>query len=69
MWQVLMCTLVAFIYWIVICLTMRYTLKLLLIYKGWMYESRGSGSRVSFSTKAWAVLVKSKRTRLIAQQK
>lgn len=60
MWHVLMCTLVAFIYWVVICLTMRYTLKLLLMYKGWMYESRGSGSRVSLSTKAWAVLVKGK---------
>lgn len=40
---------------------MRYTLKLLWMYKGWMYESRGSGSRVSLATKAWAVLVKGKK--------
>lgn len=59
-WQALMCNVVAFIYWIIICLTMRYTLKLLLMYKGWMYESRGSGSKTSLQTKAWAVLVASK---------
>lgn len=53
-----MCNFVAFIYWIIVCLTMRYTLKLLLIYKGWMYESRGAGRKVSLATKAWAVLVK-----------
>jgi len=40
---------------------MRYTLKLLLMYKGWMYEARGSGSRVSLKTKVWAVLVKGER--------
>lgn len=39
---------------------MRYTLKLLLMYKGWMYESRGSGSKVSVGTKLWGLLVKGK---------
>lgn len=57
-WQILVCIFTAFIYWVVICLTMRYTLKLLLMYKGWMYETRGSGSKTSLQTKLWAVLVK-----------
>lgn len=39
---------------------MRYSLKGLLIYKGWMYEARGSGSKTSLSTKVWFVLVKGK---------
>lgn len=47
---------------------MRYTLKLLLMYKGWMYESRGSGSKVSLATKSWAVLVKSKRRKIFVVQ-
>lgn len=59
-WQALACIFVAFIYWIFICLAMRYTLKLLLMYKGWMYESRGSGSKVSVGTKLWGLLVKGK---------
>lgn len=33
---------------------MRYTLKLLLMYKGWMYESREKGRQVSVPTKLWA---------------
>lgn len=57
-WQALICIVTATIYWIFVCLAMRYTLKLLLMYKGWMYESRGSGSRASLKTKAWAGLVK-----------
>lgn len=37
---------------------MRYTLKLLLMYKGFMYETRGKS--ISLKTKVWAVLVKRK---------
>lgn len=37
---------------------MRYTLKFLLMYKGWMYESRGKGSTVSKKTKIWAAATK-----------
>lgn len=37
---------------------MRYTLKFLLMYKGWMYESRGKGSTVSKKTKIWAAVTK-----------
>lgn len=36
---------------------MRYTLKFLLMYKGFMFETRGK--KVSMKTKIWAVLVKS----------
>ena len=37
---------------------MRYTMKLLLMYKGWMYETRGPGSKVSLGTKLWVGLVR-----------
>lgn len=47
---------VGFIYWFCICLVMRYTLKLLLMYKGFMFETRGK--KVSMTTTVWAVLVK-----------
>lgn len=33
---------------------MRNTLKLLLMYKGWMYESREKGRKISTATKLWA---------------
>lgn len=47
---------VAFFIWITICLTMRYTLKLLLMYKGFMFETRGK--TISLMTKIWGILVK-----------
>lgn len=37
---------------------MRYSLKLLFMYKGWLYEERGRGSKVSLATRLWAVTVK-----------
>lgn len=37
---------------------MRYTLKLLFMYKGWMYESRAKGRSISLSTRLWAGAVK-----------
>ncbi|KAL3183815.1 hypothetical protein MRX96_033885 [Rhipicephalus microplus] len=36
----------------------RYALKALFLYKGWMYESRGSGSKVSLPTQLWFCAVK-----------
>ncbi|KAG5684914.1 hypothetical protein PVAND_014123 [Polypedilum vanderplanki] len=57
-WHFLSCVLVSLFYWILICLIMRYSLKGLLVYKGWMYEARGSGSKPSLKTKIWFVLVK-----------
>lgn len=37
---------------------MRNTLKVLLMYKGWMYESRERGSQISTPTKIWAAVTK-----------
>lgn len=37
---------------------LRYTLKLLLMYKGWMYESREKGRGVSTATKLWAAVTR-----------
>lgn len=36
--------------WVLWSLAQRYALKALFLYKGWMYESRGSGSKVRCST-------------------
>jgi carnitine O-palmitoyltransferase 1, liver isoform len=52
------CCIVGLIYWMAVSLAMRYMLKLLLMYKGFMFESRGKS--VSLKTKIWAVLVKCK---------
>lgn len=55
-WEILSCFTVSFGLWVIICLIMRYTLKLLLMYKGFMFETRGKG--VSLMTKVWGLLVK-----------
>ncbi|KAG5684908.1 hypothetical protein PVAND_014118 [Polypedilum vanderplanki] len=55
-WQILLCVIIGFLWWLSICLTLRYTLKLLLMYKGYLFETRGKG--VSLKTKVWAILVK-----------
>ncbi|XP_011299301.1 carnitine O-palmitoyltransferase 1, liver isoform isoform X2 [Fopius arisanus] len=47
-----------FLLWITTIYTLRYTFKLLLIYKGWMYEARGRGQKISLSTRAWVLAVK-----------
>lgn len=52
------CSITGLLFWLCICLTMRYTLKLLLIYKGWMYESREKGRKISLATRMWAALTK-----------
>ncbi|XP_063699683.1 carnitine O-palmitoyltransferase 1, liver isoform isoform X2 [Culicoides brevitarsis] len=57
-WQMFASGLVGIFFWLCICYTMRYTLKLLFMYKGWMYEARGPGSKPSLKTKLWVVLVK-----------
>ncbi|XP_076172764.1 carnitine O-palmitoyltransferase whd isoform X2 [Ptiloglossa arizonensis] len=49
---------VGLLLWLVVIYAIRYTLKLLLIYKGWMYESREKGSNVSRGTRIWTSLVK-----------
>lgn len=52
------CFVVALGFWITICIAMRYTLKLLLMYKGFMFETRGKA--ISLPTKVWAAIVKGK---------
>ncbi|CAG9557982.1 unnamed protein product [Danaus chrysippus] len=57
-WQVVACLLAALSMWLSVIFLMRYLLKLLLMYKGWMYESRAPGSRVSLRTALWASVVR-----------
>ncbi|XP_053693272.1 carnitine O-palmitoyltransferase 1, liver isoform isoform X2 [Sabethes cyaneus] len=57
-YQVAACGLAGLFFWLCICYTMRYSLKLLLMYKGWMYEKRAPGSKVSLPTRVWALIVK-----------
>lgn len=57
-WQLVACSITGLVFWLCICYTMRYTLKLLLMYKGWMYETRGKGSKVSLTTRVWGVATK-----------
>lgn len=52
------CTVVTLALWLIGVFTLRYSLKLLLIYKGWMYEERGRGRQVSTATKLWVLLVR-----------
>lgn len=52
--QLAACTLYSFCLWVTIILVLRYTLKLLLMYKGWMFEGRGD-KKTSLKTYIWAV--------------
>ncbi|XP_043286172.1 carnitine O-palmitoyltransferase 1, liver isoform isoform X2 [Venturia canescens] len=47
---------VGFVLWLVTIYALRYTLKLVLMYKGWIFESRGR--KPSLSTRVWLILVK-----------
>ncbi|XP_050683396.1 carnitine O-palmitoyltransferase 1, liver isoform [Leptidea sinapis] len=58
MWQIIACLLAALTMWLSVIFLMRYLLKLLLMYKGWMYESRAPGKRVSVKTMLWISVVK-----------
>uniref|UniRef100_A0A2L2XZS8 carnitine O-palmitoyltransferase n=1 Tax=Parasteatoda tepidariorum TaxID=114398 RepID=A0A2L2XZS8_PARTP len=51
------CVAYSFCLWITIILMLRYTLKLLLMYKGWMFEGR-HGRKTSLKTYIWAGLVR-----------
>nr|XP_018912089.1 PREDICTED: carnitine O-palmitoyltransferase 1, liver isoform isoform X1 [Bemisia tabaci]XP_018912090.1 PREDICTED: carnitine O-palmitoyltransferase 1, liver isoform isoform X1 [Bemisia tabaci] len=57
-WQFTACTIMAIVIWLTVIYTLRYTLKLLLMYKGWMYEQRGKNRQVSLKTKLWLLAVK-----------
>ncbi|PSN44956.1 Carnitine O-palmitoyltransferase 1, partial [Blattella germanica] len=58
LWECVACTLLGLIVWLAIIYTVRYTLKLLLMYKGWIYEQRGKGRVISNRTKIWLLFVK-----------
>lgn len=58
MWQLVACGLVSLTIWLSIVFTLRYTLKFLLMYKGWMYEARGKNRQISKSTRLWLCIVK-----------
>ncbi|XP_017757990.1 PREDICTED: carnitine O-palmitoyltransferase 1, liver isoform isoform X1 [Eufriesea mexicana] len=49
---------VGLLLWLVVIYVIRYTFKLLLMYKGWIYESREKGSSATRVTKVWTTLVK-----------
>lgn len=55
--QLAACTLYSFCLWVTIILILRYTLKFLLMYKGWMFEGRGA-KKTSLKTYIWAALVR-----------
>ncbi|XP_046390495.1 carnitine O-palmitoyltransferase 1, liver isoform isoform X2 [Ischnura elegans] len=57
-WQVTACSIVGMGTWLSVTFSIRYLLKMLLMYKGWMYESRARGSKVSLKTKLWLGAVK-----------
>lgn len=54
---ILTCGLYSVLIWLGVILLQRYTLKLLLMYKGWMFELRG-GTGMSTKSKAWLLFVK-----------
>ncbi|XP_034942285.1 carnitine O-palmitoyltransferase 1, liver isoform isoform X2 [Chelonus insularis] len=47
---------VGLVLWLVVIYTLRYCLKLLLMYKGWMLDTRQR--KISFTTRIWLILVK-----------
>nr|XP_045604832.1 carnitine O-palmitoyltransferase 1, liver isoform-like isoform X2 [Procambarus clarkii] len=53
------CTASAFAVWCGVFIFMRYTLRLLFMYKGWMYEERGRGRTMSKSSRLWVLALKS----------
>ncbi|XP_071534183.1 carnitine O-palmitoyltransferase 1, liver isoform isoform X1 [Panulirus ornatus] len=52
------CTASAFAVWCGVFLFMKYSLRLLYIYKGWMYEERGRGRTMSRTSRLWVLAVK-----------
>ncbi|XP_011495602.1 PREDICTED: carnitine O-palmitoyltransferase 1, liver isoform [Ceratosolen solmsi marchali] len=52
------CFIISLFLWLVTIYTIRYVLKLLFMYKGWMYEARGVGKSFSFATKVWMNVTK-----------
>ncbi|XP_065211609.1 carnitine O-palmitoyltransferase 1, liver isoform isoform X2 [Planococcus citri] len=57
-WHFMTCLLLGLVVWLLFIYTIRYILKLLLMYKGWMFETRTKNNKVSLATRLWAVGVK-----------
>lgn len=57
-WKIAAAFLSSLVYWLTVIYIIRYSLKCLLIYKGWMYETRGKNRQISTKTKMWLYLVK-----------
>ncbi|KAK6627282.1 hypothetical protein RUM43_002865 [Polyplax serrata] len=57
-WQLVGCCVVALFWWMSCIYAIRYTLKLTLMYKGWMYEERGKNRKISTATKVWLSIVR-----------
>ncbi|CAG9856114.1 unnamed protein product [Phyllotreta striolata] len=58
LWFIAACFLTSLLYWLTVIYILRYILKLLFIYKGWMYETRARGSKPSLKTRVWLFCVK-----------
>lgn len=58
LWQLGACTLSSLTYWLSGVYFLRYSLRLLFMYKGWMYELQTRDSQPSLKTKIWIQLVK-----------
>ncbi|XP_050308921.1 carnitine O-palmitoyltransferase 1, liver isoform isoform X3 [Anthonomus grandis grandis] len=57
-WQLGACTISSLSYWLPAVYFLRYSLKVLFMYKGWMYEAKGKYTKPSLKTKLWLGLVK-----------
>ncbi|KAF2358191.1 Acyltransferase ChoActase/COT/CPT [Trinorchestia longiramus] len=44
--------------WLGVCYALKYSLKGLFQYQGWMYEERGRGAKMSVASKVWLATVK-----------
>ncbi|XP_037788959.1 carnitine O-palmitoyltransferase 1, liver isoform-like [Penaeus monodon] len=52
------CTVSGFAVWFGVFIFMKYTLRTLFLYKGWMYEARGKGRTMSVASRLWFLAVK-----------
>uniref|UniRef100_A0A0V0G650 carnitine O-palmitoyltransferase n=1 Tax=Triatoma dimidiata TaxID=72491 RepID=A0A0V0G650_TRIDM len=57
-YQLISCAGLSFASWLGVTYTIRYVLKLLFMYKGWIYEERGPGRKISLKTRLWLLAVK-----------
>ncbi|BET00194.1 carnitine [Nesidiocoris tenuis] len=53
--QLMACAGVSLAGWLAATFTAKYALKLMYMYKGWMYEERGPGKKQSWATTLWAL--------------